>query len=264
LGRELRRLRVAGGLTQSQAADLLHFFDAKLSRFERGYQVPGYHELRAMLDQYGLTADMWPPYLDMADRARAKSWYHAYGFSDYSYISMEDEAARIRQVQPGFVPELLQTGDYMRATFDAPGCPESSSRCDTTLALLEQRQRRLTTPTEPIVLHAVLDDTVLHPGLPRAVIRDQLDHLIIMSELDNVTIQILAGRRPHVGMRSNFTVITFPDQHEPDVGYIEHVAGQALIEDQDGVSRCALAFESLARAALCHDDSVRLIERLAD
>jgi transcriptional regulator with XRE-family HTH domain len=264
LGRELRQLRSAAGLTQDQAAVLLHFSGAKLTRIERGYQVPRYHELRAMLDQYGLPTDMWQLYLDMADRARAKAWYHAYGVGDYSYISMEDEAVLLRQVQSGFVPDLLQTRDYMRATIEALNRPMSSSRVDTTLALREHRQRRLTADTDPLAVHAVLDEAVLRPGLPRTVVRDQLNHLIMVSELDNVTIQIVGGTRPHQGMYGNVTVISFADKQEPDVGYIEHVAGQDLIETPDGVARCALAFANLARAALSHDDSVRLIEELAD
>jgi transcriptional regulator with XRE-family HTH domain len=264
LGRELRRLREAAGLTHGHAADLLHFFDAKISRFERGYQVPGYHELRAMLDQYGLTTDMWQPYADLADRARAKGWYHAYGIGDYSFVSMEDEAELLRLVQPGFVPDLFQTRDYMRATVGALSWPMSSSRVDTIFSLREHRQRRLTAHIDPLVVHAVLDEMVLRPGLPRTVIRDQLNHLIMVSELENVTLQVVAGRCPHEGLYGNFTVITFPDKHEPDVGYIEHVAGQDLIETPEGVMRCTLAFENLARAALSHDESVRLIERVAD
>jgi transcriptional regulator with XRE-family HTH domain len=264
LGRELRVLRVETGLTQEQAGALLHFCDTKISRFERGEQVPGYHELRAMLDQYGLTLDMWQPYLDAAEQARAKRWYHAYGVGDYSYVSMEDEAARLRQVQSGFVPELLQTNSYMRATFDALHRPLSPSRLATTIELREYRQRRLTAPTGPLVLHVVLDEMVLRPDLPHHVVKDQLNHLLMVSELDNVTIQIIAGMRPHMGMYSNISVISFAEKHEPDVGYIEHVAGQDLIETPDGVARCTLAFENLARTALSHDESVRLIERLAD
>ncbi|HEX4700501.1 MAG TPA: Scr1 family TA system antitoxin-like transcriptional regulator, partial [Pseudonocardiaceae bacterium] len=115
LGRELRRLRAEAGLTQGEAAKLLHFHGSLISRYERGYQVPGYHDLRAILDQYAVPVDDWQPYTDMGDKARAKGWYTEYGIGDYNYVSMEDEASLLREVQPGLVPGLLETTDYARA-----------------------------------------------------------------------------------------------------------------------------------------------------
>jgi transcriptional regulator with XRE-family HTH domain len=265
LARTLRRLRADAGLSQAGAADKLHINHRTMSRIELGHQVPGYHDLRAMLDLYGLTVDVWDPYLTMAERARERGWYQAYGLDDYGYVSMEDEASQIREVQPSFVPGLLQTSDYVRSLFDNTSQPFTESDVELAVEIRRRRQKRLISPTDPIGMHAVLDETVLRRELPPRVMRDQLNYLVLAAELETVTIQVLPKSiGNHEGLHSNFALLSFPDEDEPDVGYVEHVAGSVLIEKESGVTKCKLAFDDLARRALSHEESVRLIERLAD
>jgi transcriptional regulator with XRE-family HTH domain len=265
LARTLRRLREAAGLTQLGAAKRLHYNNRKMSRVELAYQVPTYHDLRAMLDLYGLSIDQWDPYIELADRAREKGWYQAYGLDDYGYVSMEDEANLIREVQPGFIPGLLQTSNYTRALFASGSEPSTEKEMAMAVDLRRRRQKRLTSDVEPITVHAVLDKTVLHRELPGRVMRDQLNHLVLASELDNVTIQVLPkSTGTHQGLYGNFALLSFPDDEEPDVGYVEHVAGSVQIEKASGVAKCRLVFDDLVSKALSHGESVRLIEELAD
>lgn len=235
-----------------------------MNRIELAYQVPAYHDLRAMLDLYGLSIDQWDPYIEMADRAREKGWYQAYGLDDYGYVSMEDEANLIGEVQPGFVPGLLQTKDYMRALFTTASQPFTPTEIEMAVDIRRRRQKRLTAATNALGVHAVVDETVLHRDLPPRVMRDQLNYLVLASELENVTIQVLPkSLGNHDGLRGNFALLSFPDDEEPDVGYVEHVAGAVQIEKAAGVASCKLTFEDLAGKALSHTDSVRFIETLA-
>jgi transcriptional regulator with XRE-family HTH domain len=263
LGRELRRLRAEAGLSQGDAAKLLHFHGSLISRFERGYQVPDYHNLRAILDQYAVPIDDWQPYMDMGDKARARGWYTEYGVGDYNYVSMEDEASLLREVQPSYIPGLLQTTDYARALFDLLSHPHSKSTIKAHLEIRKRRQQRLTA-TDPIKVHAVLDETVLRRTFPPKVMKDQLDHLVMLSELENVTIQVIADMHVHDGLVSNFTLLGFPHKDEQDIGYLDHIVGGLIINKRPEVDRCRLVFDQLTRKALSHDESVRLIERLAD
>jgi transcriptional regulator with XRE-family HTH domain len=263
LGRELRRLRAEAGLSQGEAANLLHFHGSMISRFERGYQVPDYHNLRAILDQYGVPVDEWQPYEDMGVKARARGWYTAYGVGDYNYVSMEDEASLLREAQPGYIPGLLQTTDYMQALVDRSGHTMSKLTIKRHLAIRKQRQERLTA-TDPIHVHAVLDEAALRRKMPANVMRDQLNRLVMLSELENVTIQVIADMSAHDGLLGNFSLLSFPHKDEQDIGYVEHVAGWVIITKKDEVERCKLAFEQLTRLALSHHESVRLMERLAD
>jgi transcriptional regulator with XRE-family HTH domain len=263
LGRELRRLRAEAGLTQGEAARLLHYHGSLISRYERGYQVPGYHDLRAILDQYAVPVDDWQPYLDMGAKARAKGWYTQYGIGDYNYVSMEDEASLLREILPGYVPGLLQTTDYAQTVFDLWNPPLPKSMITAHLAIRERRQKRLTA-ADPIRLHAVLDETVLRRNMPPNVMKDQLNHLMMLSELENVTIQVIVDLQVHSGLAGYFALLSFPHKDEQDIGYLEHIAGWLIINKKDQVDRCKLAFEQLTRKALSHNESVRLIERLAD
>jgi transcriptional regulator with XRE-family HTH domain len=263
LGRELRRLRAEAGLSQGEAAKLLHFHGSMISRFERGYQVPGYHDLRAILDQYAVPIDSWQLYTDMGDKARARGWYTEYGSGDYNYVSMEDEASLLREFQPGYMPGLLQTMDYMRAVYDSLTQPVSKAMLKAHMEIRKRRQERLTA-TDPIHLHAMLGDAVLRRDLPPGVMKDQLNHLVMVSELENVTIQVVTDMHLYNGLHGSFSLLSFPHKDEQDVGYLDHVAGWLIINKKEGIERCRLAFDQMTRMALSHDESVRLIERLAD
>lgn len=265
LARTLRRLRADASLSQAGAADKLHINHRTMSRIELGHQVPGYHDLRAMLDLYGLTVDVWDPYLTMAERARERGWYQAYGLDDYGYVSMEDEASQIRQVQLSFVPGLLQTKDYIRALFDNTSAHFTEPDIDLAVEIRRRRQKRLTATLDPIDVHAIIDETVLHRQIPARIMRDQLNYLALATELENVTVQVLPSSiGNHDGLHGNFALLRFPDEDEPDVGYVEHVAGSLTIEKAAGVAKCTTVFDDLAGKALSADESARFIERLAD
>jgi hypothetical protein len=218
-----------------------------------------------MLDVYGLEVNKWEPYLEMAERARAKGWYHAYGHDDYSYISMEDDASVVRDMQSGLVPGLLQTSDYVRTQFRNSCLARSEQQIEVPVEIRRQRQRRLTATTNPLELDAMIDEVVLHTELPPQVRRDQLNHLAMVAELPNVTLRVIprsAGL--YDGLSSNFTVLSFPDEEEPDVAYVEHMAGQVVVEKAAHVTKYQLIFRCLGERALSPADSMRLIERLAD
>jgi transcriptional regulator with XRE-family HTH domain len=110
----LKRLRVKADLLQQEVAGQAHFTLQKVSRIESG-QVPGYYELRALLDIYGVPVSEWPPYLDLWTEARKRRWWLKYGLQDDEYIPLEDVAAVKYEFQLGQLPTLLQTADYAHA-----------------------------------------------------------------------------------------------------------------------------------------------------
>ncbi|WP_254897047.1 helix-turn-helix transcriptional regulator [Amycolatopsis sp. Hca4] len=108
LGRTLRKLREAAGLSQEDAGRPLRFSTSKMSRIEQGY-IPGYNDFLALLDRYGIIASDYDEYVRMFDYAKEKGWWHAFGLSDRGFVSVEAEASQIRTYQLGFVPGLMQT-----------------------------------------------------------------------------------------------------------------------------------------------------------
>ena len=103
LGRTLRKLREAAGLSQEDAGRPLRFSTSKLSRIEQGY-IPGYNDFLALLDRYGIIASDYDEYVRMFDYAKEKGWWHAFGLSDRGFVSVEAEASAILTYELGFVP----------------------------------------------------------------------------------------------------------------------------------------------------------------
>jgi hypothetical protein len=177
---------------------------------------------------------------------------------------MEDEAAAICDMQPGLVPGLLQTSGYVRTLFGQATEHFTEPNIETAVEIRRRRQKRLTSQTNPLELDAMIDEQVLHTELPPRVRREQLNYLAMAAELPNVTVRVIPSSAGlHDGLAGNFTVLSFPDDEEPDVAYVEHLAGSVVIEKALAVEKCKLAFRSLAAIALSPPESVRLIERLA-
>jgi hypothetical protein len=94
--------------------------------------------------------------------------------------------------------------------------------------------------------------------------QEQLAHIVMVAELDNVTFQVMPpGIGVHSGLAGSFAVLSFPALDDPDIVYVEHIAGSVEIEKEDEVRSARLAFDQLASLALSHDDSVRLVDRMA-
>jgi transcriptional regulator with XRE-family HTH domain len=251
-------------MSQAKAATLLRYTDSTISRVENG-QLPTYLGLRAMLDLYGVTVDQWDWYIDLYDRAREKGWWHAYGLDDRGYVSMENEACLVREFQLGFIPGLLQTDDYIRAVFAVSATRWSTSGVDIGSAIRRKRHERLTADP-PLRFHAVIDETVLHRRLPDGdASRAQLRHIVRATGLPNVTVQVLASDVGlHHGAVGSFTIVSFADRQDRDVAYIEHVAGALHMEKDSEVAKCRLTFDRLSALAHSPEDSVALIERVAE
>ena len=258
LGRTLRKLREAAGLSQEDAGRPLRFSTSKMSRIEQGF-IPGYNDFLALLDRYGIISSDYGEYVRMFDYAKEKGWWHAFGLSDRGFVSVEAEASAILTYELGFVPGLLQSESYMRATFAGTRDPLDETRLDNQVKVRLQRQRRLR-EEPPLRLHAIVDETALRR---RICDRQQLALLLDAAELPNVVLQVIAeSAGSHDGLCSNFTLAKFSDPAEPDLAYIEYGFGSLQIEKEAEVSAARLMFAHLADRALDGQDSVKLIRRL--
>ncbi|MFI5583482.1 helix-turn-helix domain-containing protein [Amycolatopsis sp. NPDC051758] len=251
LGRTLRKLREAAGLSQEDAGRPLRFSTSKLSRIEQGY-IPGYNDFLALLDRYGIIASDYDEYVRMFDYAKEKGWWHAFGLSDRGFVSVEAEASWIRNYQLGFVPGLLQTEEYMRATF--AGARDSFEGADLENQIKVRLRRQLRLTEAPLLkLHAVIDESVIRREPCDAA---QLRRLLEVGELPNVDLQVLPRMiGSHDGLYSNFIIAGFPDKAEPDLAYVPYGFGALQIEKEAEVSAARLIFDHLADLALDEEDS---------
>ncbi|MEC3982178.1 helix-turn-helix domain-containing protein [Amycolatopsis sp. H20-H5] len=257
LGRVLRKLREAAGLSQEDAGRLPRISSSKMSRIEQGH-IPGYNDFLALLDRYGVITSDYEQYVRMFDHAKEKGWWHAFGLNDRGFVSVEAEASEISNYEIGFVPGLLQVESYVRAIFATARVPLEGARLENEIAVRLRRQRRLV--EEPrLSFHAIIDPSVLH----RVSDREQLLRVVELAELDNVTVQVIPEEvRAHSGLYSNFTVVGFPDPAEQDLAYVEYGFGAVQIEKAEEVRAARLMFDHLSGLALDEQGSVALIERV--
>jgi transcriptional regulator with XRE-family HTH domain len=257
LGRTLRKLREAAGLSQEDAGRPLRFSTSKMSRIEQGF-IPGYNDFLALLDRYGIISSDYGEYVRMFDYAKEKGWWHAFGLNDRGFVSVEAEAAWIKTYEIGFVPGLLQTEAYMRETFASAHAFEGTD-VEAQVQVRLHRQLRLT--EQPLLeLHAIVDETALRRD---PCDRDQLRRLLDLSELPNVTFQVIPRAvGSHDGLYSNFIVAGFAERAEPDLAYLEYGFGSLQIEKEAEVRAAKLMFGHLADLASDEDDSRALIERM--
>lgn len=248
-------------MTQEKAAAGLDMSTSALSRKETGEVATSVHEVRSMMDLY----DRYDPdLLDLARAARETPWWHAYGIKDRGYPDLETEACRVREFTLAYIPGLFQTEDYMRTLFEVgnPGCSESFIG---NAVALRSARRELISGQDPLDYSVVVDEMALRRPVGGAgTMRKQLLELGKYADLPNVSIRVLPiSAGAHGGMESAFCLLSYADPDEPDVVYVEHVAGSIFSGKTHDVQRASVVFAEVRDAALDSGPSIDFIEQIA-
>jgi transcriptional regulator with XRE-family HTH domain len=260
LGRRLRRLRTAARLSFAEAVERLELSDTTLNRIERGTTGVGIHTVKSMLDLYGVGADEWEPVLDLVREANKRGWWAEYGLTNKSYPALETAASVVWEFASSYIPGLLQTEGYMEAVFRSSVDVRTGKQFQNQVEIRKIRQRRLVSAEDPLELFALIDEGVLRRPIAQP---EQLAHLLRMTEHPTVSIQVLpTGVGAHIGMRGSFSILTFPDPQEPEVGYCEHAMGAMFLNRASDVRVCKSSFEHLRSLALGSEESKALIRRM--
>lgn len=262
LGKRLRALREAAGLTMDEAAAKLDKSRTSLFRIETGEYRADVHLIRSMMDVYDRYDE---GLLDAARAALKPHWFTAYGVKDFGYIDLETEACRVRDYPGMHLPGLLHTEQYMRALFERAHRRRSPAQLENDIKVRSIRKQRLTSEDNPLELVAIIDEAALHReiGGPEVMLA-QLRHLIEMAALTTVTLQVLRmdGCLTRA-MDGAFTLLDFPEPDESDLLYHEYITGALHIEDENEVREAKLVFDMFRSEALNPAESVALIEQLA-
>lgn len=253
IGRKLRRLREAAGLTCEEAAQVIRGSASKISRLELGRTGAKLRDVTDLLALYGANAEQGAAMLTLARQTSKPGWWHSFGdvvpawFEPY--LGLEQAAAVIRTYEIQHVPGLLQTEGYARAVIGPGSVAVSPELTERRVALLMRRQERFR--AGPASLWAVIDESVIHRlvGGP-AIMRAQLRHLIEISQLPTVSVQILpliAGQATAAGA---VTLLHFHDDELPDVVYTEQLTGARYLDKPADTEGYRHALNELAAAAL--------------
>ncbi|MFG1905825.1 helix-turn-helix domain-containing protein [Kribbella sp. NPDC048928] len=255
LGGHLRRMRVAAGISRSDAGWEIRSSESKISRMELGRVGLRERDVSDLLTLYGLDdEEERERLLGLAREANNPGWWHRFGdvlpswFQ--SYIDLEGTAELIRLYDLQLIPGLLQTPEYTRAVVQLGRGSVPTEEVERRIALRLQRQEALTRP-EPIRPWAVVDEAALRrPVGGVTCIVEQLDHLIKISEMPNVTLQVAPfGLGGHAAQAGAFTILRFREPDLPDKVYIEHLTSALYLDTPEELDQYTAAMEALCVAA---------------
>jgi transcriptional regulator with XRE-family HTH domain len=269
LAMELQRRREATGLSREEVARQLEWSTSTLFRIETGRSRPQPGNVRTLLELYGVTGPERDGLIQLTRDARKPGWWHSFRDvlpNPYEvYIGLEAGAASLRNFEPIVVPGLLQTADYARAMFRNGPRELDRDEVERRVEVRLARQEILTRDNRPR-LWAVIDEAVIRRLVGGTeVMRGQLRHLADAAQRGKTTIQVVPYRAgAHAGTTGPFVILDYEEPTDPDVVYVETLAGDIYLEERPDVNRYTLAFDRLVAAALHPDDSVRLIEQVAD
>jgi transcriptional regulator with XRE-family HTH domain len=229
LGRQLQALREKAGMSYEQAADAIYSSQWTIRRMERA--EGGFKPLtvKSLLMAYGVTdVREIDAFLSSSRDASKPGWWHSY--DDVlpawfrTFVGLEEAASLIRGYEPHWVPGLLQTPDYARASVRV-GFPDATDdEAERRIALRLARQQILTRP-DPPRLWVIIDEAALRrpaATIGPAVMRAQLDRLITVNNEPGITVQVMPFRAGlHPAMHGVFYLLRFPDDQLPDIVYGE-------------------------------------------
>ena len=254
LGAELRHAREKAGLSQEELGIRLFVSGSFVGQLEAGTRrmQPEYARL---LDEVLGTEDFFLRNCGAAAKSR---------YPEHFAEAAEAEAAaeQVREYTPQLIPGLLQTPAYARAVFRAyqPTAPEEV--IDELVAARMERARLLADPTEPL-LWAVIDEAAVRRVTGgRAVMAEALHHIAGLVHRKRVIVQVLAFEAgAHPGMEGAIKLMDFEDA--PPLVYFEGPGIGRLEDDPATVRRHRLTYDLLTASALSPENSLALIETVA-
>jgi transcriptional regulator with XRE-family HTH domain len=269
LAAELRRLRAGAGYSREQVEEQTGVNEGTLYRLETARARPQRRTLIALLDLYHVEAPLRDDLIDIAQSADGQGWARPYRWhlpGEYAaYISFEAEARVVHNYESLFTPGLLQTEEYGRAMVAGVLPTATTTEIDERVEARSERQKLLD-GDDPLEFWAVVDEAAIRRvvGGP-AVMRDQLSHVLDMMRRPNVTLQVITfDSGAHPGMPGAFVHMEFRDKLDPELVYVDTLAGDIFLETDEDIRRYRDMFDHLRAGALSPADSARLIASVRD
>lgn len=126
-------------------------------------------------------------------------------------------------------------------------------------------RQALLAKNDPLQLWAILDEAALRRqvGGPD-VMRDQLAAIATAASEPHITVQVIPfSVGAHAGMQGSFFLLGFPNPADPDVVFIDSMAGDLFLDSEADIRRYSLLFDNLRAVALGPDGSSSVIAGLA-
>lgn len=267
------------------AAAHLECTQPRMSQIEAGTRALRPAELKSLLiDLYEVTDQEYVARLCQLLRDRNKrAWTTADGpmlHEDLQdYLTIEEDAKRVRTYEHSAIPGLLQTEEYANLIL---GLSTPVASVAPLLAARMNRQKKLL--EEGFELRVVIDLQALY-RIPTAVAAGQLKHLKEQAQSPNVTVQVLpTNAQMPLDYCPPFTILSMAGTDAPeeetedgskegfgagvvtsatwslDVVWLEHRTGASMLEGLNDLAAYEAAWAEMSAAALSPVDSQKCMQ----
>src|ERR1017187_4756636 len=220
-GAELRRQRVAAGLSQDELGRVIMFSGALAGRIEMAERMPS-QDFADRTDGALNASGFFGRFRDLVKREAFPTWFGP-------FVEYEEKASKIHNWDNRLVPGLLQTEDYARAVMRAGRSREAPEAIERDVAARMDRQAILARQNPPL-LWCVIDEAVLRRPVGGAeTMREQIKHLAAAADSVNVVWAAppLAVTE-HPGADGSLTILE--PTPGPPVAYAEGWRNERLVE----------------------------------
>ena len=233
-GAELRRHRIAAGLSQDDLGRAINFSGALVGRVEMAERMPS-QDFADRCDQALNTGGFFGRFRDLVKREAFPSWFEP-------FVEYEKKATKICNWDNRAIAGLLQIEDYTRAVMQAGRRRDPVDVIERDVAARMDRQTVLTRDNPPL-LWCVLDEAVLRrPFGGSATMREQLKRLIELADSPNIVLQVMPfAITEHPGVDGPLAIMESDDA--PPVAHSEGWHNERLIETPADVAEAIMTFD---------------------
>ncbi|MET0426371.1 MAG: helix-turn-helix transcriptional regulator [Actinoplanes sp.] len=225
----------------ADVAGAMHWSLSKLNRIENNKVTIQPVEVQALLAHYGVDdrAEI-DRLIGLSLASRQRMWWRDQHFAeDYTnFIAFENDAARLLGYQAMFVPPLFQTPEYAHAVTGSVlrlpvDHPDVQTVVNVRLKRQETMRERLAGDFPPSISQAIDESVLLRPVGGAEVMAAQLDHLLEWEQLPTVhTVVVPLRIGVHPGLGGTFELLTFSEDEDLDVVFLESQANDLLLTDK--------------------------------
>ncbi|MFE3630773.1 helix-turn-helix domain-containing protein [Streptomyces goshikiensis] len=263
IGRALRALREASGLTGEVVARRASMSAAKLSKIENGRTRPTVQDVDLVLSALGVSDEVKEQFLvtARAEATEATAWRRLRRMGAWKHQNtikgIEANTQVLRLFQGQLIPGLLQTPEYATAVFSLPPALPDETRARTVAARME---RQATLYEEGRSFHFVICEHVLRWLICEpTVMAVQLDRLVSLSRLPTVTLGVV----PQAGRKPDFPMTCF-SIHDDRLVLVETFHSEVTTRDPRDVQMYVETFDRFAAVAAYGEDMRHLVEQVRD
>ncbi|MEV4862482.1 helix-turn-helix domain-containing protein [Streptomyces ossamyceticus] len=255
VARQLKLWREAAGLTQAEFGAAIGYGEELVSSVERGRRIPR------------------PEYLDQADEALGANGKIIAMKRDLTEVrypkkvrdlkKLEEEAVELCNYNNSVIHGLLQTEEYVRASFATRRPPFREDELEQHVAARLARQEILGRAAAPLPVFSFVqcESTLRRPIGGRMVMRRQLERLLEVGQLRNVDLQVLPlACEDNAGLAGSFRLLRLRDGSA--VGHNEIQLVSRVITDPKEVQLLDIRYGIIRAQALTPRESMAFVEKM--